>query len=370
MNIGEFPEILYLPQKTIFKKGACLNLYAEASAFGKRGLIVHGSSLNQSKNKEKILKQFPFSAKVDYFCRKPGEPTLEEISVVIKKAKAIKADWITGIGGGSVLDLAKAAAGLFHAKKKPLFYQQGGVLGEKGIPLIAVPTTCGSGAEATPNAVITNSETKAKLSIRDASFLARTVILDVELLAAISKTVLAYSAMDAFVQSYESFTSKGASWFSESLTLKTIELIDKNIIPAYQKQNEESLSALLLASYLAGIAFASSRLGVIHGIAHPLGALYNLPHGLICTVCFIPSIKVNKETMGKKYEIISQVLGVDFISRVEELLKTFDISSPFKNKELIEKEKIIKETLESGSTAANPKKITRKDVESILSEIF
>ncbi|MDP2923199.1 MAG: iron-containing alcohol dehydrogenase [Candidatus Omnitrophota bacterium] len=370
MNIGEFPEILYLPQKTIFKKGASLNLCAESFEFGRRGLIVHGNSLNQSKNKEKILKQFPSLAKVDFFCRKSGEPTLDEISEVIRKAKAIKAEWIVGVGGGSVLDLAKAAAGLYNARKKPVFYQEGGTLKEKGIPFIAVPTTCGSGAEVTPNSVITNSQKKTKLSIRDASFLARTVILDVELLFGLTKTTLSYCAMDAFVQAYESFTSRNSTWFSEGLSLKAIELINENIICAHERQTEENLSALLLGSYLAGVAFSSSRLGIIHGIAHPLGVFYGLAHGLICAVCFIPSIKVNKETMGKKYDIISKVLGVDFERRVEALLKTFGISSPFKNKELIEKEKIIKETLESGSTAANPKKITRKDVESILSEIF
>jgi alcohol dehydrogenase class IV len=201
-------------------------------------------------------------------------------------------------------------------------------------------------------------------------FLARTVILDVGLLRGIPKTVLAYSAMDALAQSYESFTSKGANWFSESLALKAIELIDKNIIAAYQKQNEENLSALLLASYFSGLAFSSSRLGVIHGIAHPLGALYHLPHGLICAVCFIPSIRLNKKVMGKKYQIINKILGRDFIARIKNLLDNLNINSPFRAKAIKDKEKIIKETLNSGSTATNPKKITRKDVEFMLSEIF
>jgi alcohol dehydrogenase class IV len=358
----DFPKELFLPQKTIFRRDSCPEIAQEVLRFGSRGLIVHGTSLNKNEKKEKILSSFSAVVTV--------EPTLDEINEVIEKAKNIRAHWIVGIGGGSVLDLAKVTAGLYNAKEKPLFYQEGGVLEEKGIPFIAVPTTCGSGAEATPNAVITNREKKTKLSIRDASFLARTVILDVGLLEGIPKAVLAYSAMDAFVQSYESFISKSATWFSESLALKAIELIDKNIISAYQKQNEENLSALLLASYLAGIAFASSRLGVIHGIAHPLGTLYNLPHGLICAVCFIPSIKVNKETMGKKYDIISQILGVDFMRRVEEMLKIFSIVSPLKGKEMVEKEKITKETLASGSTSANPKAITSQDIEFILNELF
>jgi alcohol dehydrogenase class IV len=370
MYLQDLSEILFLPQKTILKKDAFLGLGEELLEFGKRGLIVHGTSFTKSGRKDKLSASFPTKLEADFFCRGSGEPTLSEISQVIKKAKSIKAEWIAGIGGGSVLDLAKASAGLFNAKKPPVFYQEGGKLTEKGIPFIAVPTTCGTGSEATPNAVIINAQKKTKLSIRNVRFLARTVILDVGLLQSIPRTVLVYSAMDALVQSYESFVSRGANWFSESLALKAIELIDKNIVPAFQKQNQENLSELLVASYFSGLAFSSSRLGVIHGIAHPLGALYNLPHGLICAACFIPSIRLNREVMGEKYKIISGILGRDFIKRVQTLLDIFNISSPFSGKTILEKEKIIKEAIESGSTAANPKKINREDIEFILNEIF
>lgn len=366
----DFPKELLFPQKTIFKKGSALEIAQEVGEFGDRGMIVHGHSLENSGRKEKILEQFPSSLKVGSFLRGSGEPELSEITKVIEKAKGIDAQWIAGIGGGSVLDLAKASAGLFNAKEKPVFYQEGGKLEEKGIPFIAVPTTAGTGTEATINSVIINKEKKSKLSIRDKSFLAKKVILDVELLKELPKDVMSYAAMDAFIQAYESFISKNATWFSETLARKAIELINKNILPAYNESPEESLSSLLLGSYLTGVALSSSRLGVIHGLAHPLGALYNLAHGFICSVCFIPSIKLNKEVMGKKYEIMSNTIGRDLLERIEALLSAFKITSPFKDKELREKEKIISETLKSGSTAANPKQIDRSDVEFILGEIF
>jgi alcohol dehydrogenase class IV len=366
----EFPQQVLLPQKTIFRKGSASQIAKEALEFGKRGLIVHGYSLEKSGRKERILSQFPHPEEVGCFLRGGGEPTLEQISEVIREAKTIRAEWIVGIGGGSVLDLAKAGAGLFNARHEPVFYQEGGKLEEQGIPFIAVPTTAGTGSEATINSVIINKEKNVKRSIRDASFLARKVILDVELLRGLPLSWMSYAALDAFVQGYESFISKNATWFSSSLASKSIELINKNILPAYQSGSEENLSSLLLGSYLAGIALSSSRLGVIHGIAHPLGALYNLPHGLICAVCLVPSIKLNKEAMGKKYQILSELVGMDLLERTEELLCRLNITSPFKGKELIEKEKIIQETLQSGSTAANPKDITRDDVEFILSQIF
>jgi alcohol dehydrogenase class IV len=366
----DFPKETLLPQKTIFKKGASSEIATEALEFGPRGLIVHGRSLEKDGKKEKILKGFPKGAVVASYCRVGGEPTLDEISAVIVKAREIEAGWIVGVGGGSVLDLAKAAAGLYNAKEKPVYYQEGGVLEKKGIPFIAVPTTAGTGSEATSNSVIINKEKKAKLSIRDKSFMARKVILDVELLKGMPPLVLSHSAMDALVQGYESYISKNATWFSENLALKGIRLINSNILPAYETGAEENLSPLLLGSFLVGIALASSRLGVIHGIAHPLGAIYDQPHGLICSALFMPSIKVNKDVMGKKYEVLSGTVGADLAMRVEALLDALNISSPLKGRDVIEKEKIVKETLESGSTAANPKPITREDVDFILGEIF
>ncbi len=363
-----FPQETLLAQKTLFSSGAVLRLADEALEFGARGLIVHGSSFEKSGKKERLLSTF--AAGAGTFCRRPGEPTIDDITHVIEKAKEMDACWIAGIGGGSALDLAKAAAGLYNAKENPAFYQEGGRLEKKGIPFIAVPTTAGTGSEATPNSVITNKAKKAKLSIRDKSFMARKVILDPELLRGMPSTVMSYAAMDAMVQAYESFISKNSTWFSETFALKALQLIDTNILPAYETAGGSGLPDLLLGSHLAGIALASARLGVIHGIAHPLGALYGLPHGLICSACFPPSIKLNKEAMGKKYGIISGAIGADLAERVEELLGRMNITSPFKGKELIDKEKTIEAVLTSGSTAANPKKIDREDAEFILGELF
>jgi alcohol dehydrogenase class IV len=365
-----FPVETFLPQKTIFKKGASQSLAKEALEFGAHGLIVHGKSLEAGGKKEKIFSGFPRLADIGTYCRLSQEPELEEITKIIEAGKDMKAEWIAGIGGGSVLDLSKAAAGLFNAKEKPVFYQEGGKLEERGIPFIAIPTTCGTGSEATPNSVIINRQKRSKISIRHKNFLARTVILDVELLSGLPTDVLSHSAMDAYVQAYESFTSKYATWFSEKLALKAIELIDSNILEAYKNSCEKRLCALLLGSYFSGIAFSASRLGVIHGLVHPLGALYHAPHGLLCALAFIPSIKINRATIGEKYDILSQTVGRDFLERIEFILNTLNINSPLRGKKLIEKEKIIKETLASGSTEANPKKIEPCDIECMLKEIF
>ena len=367
-----FPQETFLPARVFFKKGCISDLAREVAEFGSCGIIVHGVSLEKSGLKEKIAEDFKKAGlTADFFCRPQGEPTLAEISDVITQGHAAKAAWVVGIGGGSVLDLAKAAAGLFHAKEQPAYYQEGGTLKEKGIPFLAVPTTAGSGSEASLNSVIINPEKKVKLSIRHSGFLARKVILDPDLLKGLPFTVMCHSGMDAWVQAYESFISKNSTWFSENYALKAIQLISRHLVPALNAGREEDLAGLLLGSFFSGLAFSHSRLGVIHGLAHPLGVVYNVPHGLICSLLFAPSIKLNLEAMGnQRYAIMSQAVGMDLLQKVHELQKTLKITSPFKGKPVPEKETIIAETLKSGSTAANPKTITREDVEYLLKELF
>lgn len=366
----DFPKEVLFPQKVIFEKDGVHFLAREAMEFGSRGMIVHGASLTSSDVLQQVLGSFPGLMEVETYCRKGGEPDLEEVTGLIQILRTHKIEWIAGIGGGSVLDLAKAAAGLMKARERPVFYQEGGVLVEKGIPFIAVPTTAGTGSEATINSVISNPERKNKLSIRDKSFLARKVILDPNFLKGLPGPVMAASAMDALIQGYESYISKNATWFSESFSLKAIELISGHILGSLESGEEEHLASLLLGSYFAGIGLASARLGVIHGIAHPLGYLYGVPHGLVCSACFPASIELNRTIMGKKYETMSSAVGMDFAEKVEKLLSALKLESPFRGKEVIERETIIAETLKSSSTAANPKPITREDVEFILDELF
>jgi alcohol dehydrogenase class IV len=358
-------------QKVIARKGSITDLPQEASEFGMRGLVVHGASLEKNGVKHRLLPIFNKSNLLaGWHSRTGGEPVLDEISAVIKEARALDATWIAGIGGGSVLDLAKAAAGLYHAAQKPVYYQEGGALETPGIPFIAVPTTAGTGSEATNNSVIINPEKKQKLSIRDNSFTARKVILDAELLHGLPPQVIKYSGLDALVQAYEAFISKNSTAESDALALEAVRLISRHLPECFGAKAENHFEPLLLGSYKTGLAFSQSRLGVIHGIAHPLGVLYDVPHGLVCAVCFAPSIKLNLEAMGRKYDTLSEIMGTDFLKSVEDVLNKLEIRSPFKGQAVLEEEKIIRETLGSGSTAANPKIITREDVQFLLHEIF
>jgi alcohol dehydrogenase len=177
--------------------------------------------------------------------------------------------------------------------------------------------------------------------------------------------------MDALTQAVEAFVSKGATWISDVLALRAVELIAPNLERVFGGGTGDEAEHLLQGSYLAGMALSNARLGLAHGLAHPLGALYRQPHGLVCAVLLPHVLEFNRETIGRKYEQIGAALGGDALESVRRLLKTLNIRSPFQGQALREKRRIIKETLAgSGSTAANPRPVTEKDVETILAAVF
>lgn len=364
-----FPSTIHMPQKTVYERGAHMRLAKETQRFGMNGLIVHGKSLVSHSVYPELKKSFK-DLNVYWYPHTSGEPTINDLSHVIDIAHKHGANWIIGIGGGSVLDVAKAAAGLFNAECEPTYYQEGHVLEKSGIPFVAVPTTAGTGSEVTCNSVIINPVKGVKLSIRDESFLARTVVLDPLLMRGIPKQALTYAGLDALVQGYEAYTSKNATWYSDMYALKGFELVSRHLLRAYDEEGIDEYEKLLLGSYFIGIAFSSARLGVIHGIAHPLGVLYHQPHGLICAVCLPASISLNRAAVKGKYDVLSEVVEKDFATYVDALLEALGIVSPFRGKKVIQENDIIDATLHSGSTAAGPKPITREDVCFILREIF
>jgi alcohol dehydrogenase class IV len=364
------PDACSLPEKTTFGRGKITSLPSECARFGRRGLLVHGHSLDADDTLKRILDAAPPGLEVVPFRHRGGEPTLAQVAEALTAARRCKAEWIAGVGGGSVLDLAKAVAALMHAAQPLADYHDGLAIERAGIAFVAAPTTAGTGSEATVNSVLTNEASGAKKSIRDIGMMARVVILDPALLASCPRPVIAASGMDALTQAIESFTSRKATWLSETLALKGLTLIAAHLEKVYHDPGNPSADPLLEGSYFTGIALSLSRLGVVHGLAHPLGALYHVPHGQVCAVCLPHAIALNREAFGPRYERMSQAVGRDLLQCVRELIARLGIESPFAGKPLDDRELIIRETLASGSTHANPRTITRADVEALLDTLF
>lgn len=364
------PDNIVFPECTISGAKRVFQLMPECARFGKRGVIIHGQSLVKSGSLKIILSNTP--KELNVVCREHGggEPTLVHLEVALDFAKKHKAEWIAGVGGGSVLDVAKACAGLFNAKNRISAYHDGAPIETPGIPFIAVPTTAGTGSEATINSVLTNTVTRQKKSIRNPFLIAKLVILDPVLLANCPKKTIAYAGLDAFTQAIEAYTSRMATWLSDQLGLKAINLIAINLEAVFRGGSDEERLNLLIGSYLAGLSFSMARLGVVHGLAHPLGIRYHAAHGLVCGVCLPHAIELNRPAMGDKYGIISKGIGGDLLTLTRQLLERLGVESPFKGKQVLEKEIIIRETLKSWSTAANAKQVTQADVEFLLARLF
>ena len=364
------PSTLTLPPRTITGAGAIKGLLAECFAFGDRGVLVHGRSLRRSGRLAAILGAAAQDRRVLAWEHPGGEPTLEQVEDALSAARGHNAQWVAGVGGGSVLDVAKSCAGLLEAPAPVEAYHDGRALEPARTAFIAVPTTAGTGSEATIVAVLTNARTGVKKSIRHPSFMARLVILDPELLADCPPPVIAASGMDAFTQAVESYLSNGATWFSDACALRAVALINVSLDAAFANARGAAARDLLEGSYLAGLALSNARLGLVHGLAHPLGARLHQPHGLVCAICLPPVLEFNRAAAAPKFAVLRVALGLDVAVRVAQLNARLGLRSPFAGQPVLERAGIVAETLASGSTAANPRKVTAADVEELLDGLF
>ena len=362
------PSSLTLPPQTVRGAGTITRLIDECRAFGDRGVLVHGASLEASGVLAKIKRGA--DGTIVEWQHPGGEPTLDQVATLREVARKHQSDWVAAVGGGSVIDVAKAAAGLLGAGLAPVEYHNGAEIPVSRIPFLAVPTTAGTGSEATTVSVLTNADTGTKKSIRHPSFMPRLVILDPDLLKSCPASVIASSGMDAFSQAIESFVSIHATWLTDELALEAISLIGVGLDNPLRGENADVRQDLLEGSYLAGLALSNARLGIIHGLAHPLGARFHAPHGLVCAVCLAPALAFNREAMGNKYRLMSDALGQDLTVMTRRLLESLDIKSPFFGQSIQDKHAVVAEVLASGSTKSNPRPVSAADIEVLLAELF
>jgi len=364
------PDVWVLPAVTISGAGTAARLLPECAAFGQRGFWVHGRSLKATGMLDTLLRQAPPGLSVKTWEHPGGEPTLAQLDALLAAAREHRPDWMAGVGGGSVLDVAKACAGLYHGRQATVDYHNGTPVEVPGLPFTAVPTTAGTGSEATVNAVLTNTQTGEKKSIRHPFLMPQRVILDPLLLAPCPRPTIACSGLDALTQAIEAYVSRFAVELSDGIALKAVELIAAHVESVYRGADVEACGRLLEGSYLAGMALNMARLGIVHGLAHPLGARYHVPHGQVCGLLLPYAIEFNRPVMGDKYQRLSQAVQGDLLAVVQGLLERMHVDNPFKGQSLPDWTAIIKETLGAGSTAANPRDVTAGDVHRFLDQLF
>ena len=180
----------------------------------------------------------------------------------------------------------------------------------RGMPIIALPTTAGTAAEVTINYVITDEERKIKMVCVDPNDIPTLAIIDADLMATLPKSIAAATGMDALTHAVEGYITKAHNTMSDMFHMEAIKLIFKYLPAAVNEKNEEAIEMMGLAQYIAGMGFSNVGLGIVHSMAHQLGAVYDTPHGVACAMMLPIVMDFNKETTGEKYREIARVMGV------------------------------------------------------------
>ncbi|MGI5920027.1 MAG: iron-containing alcohol dehydrogenase [Christensenellales bacterium] len=274
--------------RIVFEWGAVKKLPGICAGLGKRCLVVTGgSSLRRSGVLNTLLEGLADNGvHVTLYDRASGEPTLQTVDAAVERGRSAGVDVVLGIGGGSAMDTAKAAAGVIPNAGSVRDYLEGvgtAKITENPLPFIAAPTTAGTGSEVTKNAVIMSKEDKFKVSIRDDRMMARVAVVDSELTVSVPPDVTAASGMDALCQLIESFTTALANPMCDALALyytpRAMEALRRAYDDGSDRQAREMMS---LAAMVSGMCLANSGLGAAHGIGAGLGAVLGVLHGVAC----------------------------------------------------------------------------------------
>lgn len=364
------PETLLLPQQTLAKPGCALGLAQAAAPFGPSGLLVYGASLSRSGRLTAILDRCPATLTVRTWQHAGGEPTVGAVEALRVEIRATRPHWVAAVGGGSVIDLAKAAAGLADAPETAAYYQtHNAEIPPSTLPTLAAPTTAGTGSEATVVAVLTDPSRSLKQSIRHPTFMPKCVLLDPDLLAGAPPATVATAGLDAFIQAFESYTSRFATPLTRALSELALVRVARSLLPLY-RGDDAAAAEMVEASYLAGLALSHARLGVIHGLAHPLGGRFGVAHGLACALCLPAALAFNREVIRLDLADLKARHGLDVEAQVALWLEAMKLENPLAGKTVADRDAFIRETLVSGSTAGNPRLVTAADASALLDAVL
>ena len=250
---------------------------------------------------------------IDYeiYSKIKANPTVENVKTGVETFKASGADCIIAIGGGSSMDTAKAIGIII---KNPEFADVVSLEGvaptkNKCVPIIAVPTTAGTAAEVTINYVITDTEKNRKMVCVDVHDIPVVAVVDPDMMSSMPKGLTAATGMDALTHAIEGYITAGAWELSDMFHLKAIEIISKNLRGAIEN-TPEGREGMALGQYIAGMGFSNVGLGIVHSMAHPLGAVYDTPHGVANAIILPTVMEYNAPATGEKYRNIAKAMGV------------------------------------------------------------
>ena len=345
MNFNAF-SIANLP-KIEFGAGSISTLPLHIRYFGKRVMIVTGArSFVESPLWNQLLSTL-LSEGIEYAqVTISGEPSPTRVDEIVAENQGQTFDVVVGIGGGSVIDGAKAIAALLPAGESVLNYLEDVGKGlpyiGPSLPFIAVPTTAGTGSEATKNAVLSeHGENGFKKSFRHEMLVARIAVIDPELMQDCPRDLVAAQGMDAFTQLLESYVSLKANPFTDALAWSGLEAVAEGFLNACEggsgNQAQQGRAAMAYAALISGITLAQVGLGSVHGLAQPFGSLFLIPHGVACGTVLAEATAINLDALKQrvpdspaiaKYAKVARLLGtneMDDMAAAEKLVSTLKV---------------------------------------------
>ncbi len=379
---------IILNETSYFGPGAIKEIIPEVQGRGcKKVMVVTDKDLIKFKVATRVTELLEGAGiAFDIYDDVKANPTIENVQNGVAFCKEHGADIIVAIGGGSAIDTSKAIAIIMT---NPEFADVRSLEGasptkHKAMPIIAVSTTSGTAAEVTINYVITDVEKHRKFVCADPHDIPVVAIVDSEMCASMPPRLCASTGMDALVHAIEGYITKGAWELTDMMHLKAIEIISRSLRDSVKgdKQGRENMA---LGQYIAGMGFSNVGLGIDHSMAHPLSAVYDIPHGTACAILLAPVLKFNAPATGERYREVARAMGVEGVdamsqdeyrkAAIDAVAKlSADVGIPTKLSELGVQEKDIdflaESALADACTPGNPRDVTKEEIAEIYRSIL
>lgn len=379
-----------MPKSVLYGRNSFEKLGDQSRKLGKRAFIVSDTIMEKLGYVERCVDHL--NAKgitVITYNEVNTEPTNLHVLEALSICKEGKCDFIIGIGGGSCIDVAKAVAVLYTNGGEIEDYVQKDIEIEYNpLPLIAIPTTSGTGSEVTSVAVITNKKTDVKMMIKHPSFIPHVAIIDPIFTSSVPPHITAATGVDALCHAIEAYISKVSQPLTDVLALSAIESIMKYLRIAYEDgDNMEAREAMMIASLQAGIAFSNASVTLVHGMSRPVGALFHVPHGISNAILLPAVLEFTKMSAIKRLAEVGRSLNKDLYSHsneevanytIAEIKKLcFDLRIPNLREYGIDEvefenaiSKMAKDAIESGSPSNNPRVPSCDEIKELYRKCF
>ena len=373
-------ERFVLNETSYFGRGARAELANEIKTRGfKKVLVVTDKSLVACGVTKKVTDVLD-NAEIEYvvYSEVKPNPTVKNVQDGVEACKVCGADVIVAVGGGSAIDTAKGIAIIMTNPDRIDVVSLNGLSNtlNKCMPLIALPTTHGTAAEVTINYVITDETRKIKMVCVDPHDIPVLAIIDSELMETLPKATAAATGLDALTHAVEGYITKAHNTMADMFHMKAIELIFENLPAAVNEKDTKAIEKMALAQYIAGMGFSNVGLGIVHSMAHQLGAVYDTPHGVANAILLPTVMRFNGEVCANRFREILMHIGrpdvedlsdrevIDiFVEKIQELSKSVGVTQTVKDTGCKEEdiEMLAEKAMEDPCKPGNPREVTKED---------